>query len=75
MNGSLSLLKFADQNTHTENELASPTTSSNNSSSDLDGDGGEEKEILAEIKKAELNKNKTESEDIDGEKIKGFVCF
>ncbi len=36
--------------------------------------GAEEKEILVEIKKAELDKNNTESvADVDGEKIKGIL--
>ncbi len=66
------LRKFtADSNKHPENDSPSSTESSNIGSADLINK--EEKEILAEIKRAELDKGKTESENIDGEKIKGEV--
>jgi hypothetical protein len=65
--------KFAaDPNTHKDNELLNSTANSDNSSTYRSG--GEEKEIQIEIKKAEVDKNNTESvADVDGEKIKGIL--
>ncbi len=66
------LRKFAaDSNKDPENDSPSSTASSNIGSADLINK--EEKEILADIKRAELDKSNTESESIDGEKIKGEV--